>query len=225
MLLMKAAMSVPFRSFADRFEAGEHLADRLTDLGFHKHENIIVLALPRGGVPVASRVAKRLGAPLDVFIVRKLGVPGHQELAMGAVASGGAKVFNRSVIETLRIPPEVIDGAVRRENEEIRRREQVYRRGRPPLEITGRSVIVVDDGLATGSTMKAAVRAILSKEPKKVIAAVPVGSKATCAELAGEDIEVVCPLQPELFFAVGQWYADFTQTTDEEVQNLVVSSL
>jgi putative phosphoribosyl transferase len=179
------------------------------------------LALPRGGVPVASRVAKKFGAPLDVLIVRKLGVPGHQELAMGAVASGGLRVLNRSVVDALRIPLHVIDAVAQRETEEIRRRENVYRRGMPPIEISDRTVIVVDDGLATGSTMKAAVRAIASRGPKQVIVAVPVGSKTTCAELAEEGVPVVCILKPELFFAVGQWYQDFTQTTDEEVQKLI----
>jgi putative phosphoribosyl transferase len=180
--------------------------------------DVIVLGLPRGGVPVAAEVARRLGAPLDVFIVRKLGVPGHEELAMGALATGGVLVLNSEVVGELEIPQHAIDAAVASEAVELARREQAYRGGRPPLDVTGCTVILVDDGLATGSTMRAAVAGLRRRGPAKVVVAVPVAAVSTCESLAGEVDDIVCGHTPEPFLAVGLWYADFSQTTDEEVR-------
>jgi predicted phosphoribosyltransferase len=180
-----------------------------------------VLALPRGGVPVGAEVAKALGAPLDVFIVRKLGVPGHEELAMGAIASGGVRVLNRDVLGYARITPQQLDAVAAREERELARREAEYRGNRPPLDVRGRTVIIVDDGLATGSSMRAAVQALRAMEPKRVIVAVPVGAAQTCEEFRGIVDEIVCLRTPEPFEAVGLWYDDFTQTTDAEVHALL----
>lgn len=192
-----------------------HYSDRL---------DVIVLALPRGGVPVAFEVARALRVPLDVFIVRKLGVPGHEELAMGAIAGGGVRVINRAVVNPMQIPPDVVDQVAERELEELRRRETLYREDRPPLELRGRTVILVDDGLATGSTMRAAVAAVRQLQAARIVVAVPVASVETYAEFASEVDEVICPLTPENFHAVGQWYADFSQTSDEEVRELLAAS-
>jgi len=190
-------------------------------LAYANRSDIRVLALPRGGVPVAFEVAQALHAPLDVFIVRKLGVPGHEELAMGAMASGGALVLNTEVVEQLRIPQSAIDAAIQREAEELRRREMLYRNDRPLTELKSRIVILVDDGLATGSTMRAAIAAIRQHEASRIIVAVPVGAPDTVASLAKEADEIVCPLTPPRFQAVGQWYSHFEQTTDEEVRDLL----
>ena len=182
---------------------------------------LIVLALPRGGVPVASEVARALGAPLDVLLVRKLGVPQQPELAMGAIAAGGVRVLHQAVVDALGITPDVIDAVAAREGAELARREQAYRSGRPPLEIAGRTVVVVDDGLATGSTMRAAVAALRALQATRIVVAVPVGARETCRELAGEADEVVCVEAPALFQAVGQWYDDFSPTTDDEIRALL----
>lgn len=176
-----------------------------------------MLALPRGGVPVGAEVARHLGAPLDVMVVRKLGVPGHEELAMGALASGGALVVNEEVVGALGIPRSAIEAAAAREARELERREHAYRDDRPPAEVAGRIVILVDDGLATGSTMRAAVAALRRRGPKRLVVAVPVAAASTCEDLAGEVDEIVCGQTPEPFQAVGLWYEDFSQTTDEEV--------
>jgi putative phosphoribosyl transferase len=180
-----------------------------------------VLALPRGGVPVAYEVARALGAPLDVFLVRKLGLPGHRELAMGAIASGGVRVLNADVVAWYRIPDAIIDEAAREEQAELERRERVYREGRPAAELSGHLVLLIDDGLATGSTMRAAVQAVRARGPARIVVAVPVGAPDTCHELEQLADEVVCARAPERFTAVGQWYRDFSQTTDQEVRELL----
>ena len=205
--------------FRDRADAGRRLAARLT--AYAGRPDVLVLALPRGGVPVAFEVARRLGAPLDVFLVRKLGAPGREELAMGALAAGGVRVLNEEVVRNLAIPDHVIDEAAEREGRELARREHEYRDGRPPPDVRGRTVLLVDDGLATGSTMRAAVAALRRLGPARVVVAVPVGAAETCAELGAEADESVCALTPEPFHAVGLWYEDFTQTTDEEVRDLL----
>jgi len=188
---------------------------------YANRDDVIVLALPRGGVPVAFDVAHALHAPLDVFVVRKLGVPGHEELAMGAIASGRVLVVEPSVVEDLAIPMEVVLDVAAREEQERLRREREYRGDRPAPDVRGRTVILVDDGLATGSTMRAAVAALRKLEPAKIVVAVPVAVRSTCEELAEEVDEVVCARTPAPFYAVGEWYADFSQTTDEEVRDLL----
>ncbi|HYS55464.1 MAG TPA: phosphoribosyltransferase [Thermoanaerobaculia bacterium] len=206
--------------FRDRVEGGQLLGRELARrLG--KRDDLIVLALPRGGVPVGAEVAKALDASLDVFIVRKLGVPGHEELAMGAIASGGVRVINRDVLGWVPIPQKVIDQVAAREQEELERREREYRGSRPPLDVHNKTVIVVDDGLATGSTMRAAVAALRKMEPRSITVAVPVAATQTCGEFGDEGIDIVCLRTPEPFQAVGLWYDDFSQTTDEEVQELL----
>jgi predicted phosphoribosyltransferase len=205
--------------FTDRSEAGRVLAARLGR--YAGRDDVVVLALPRGGVPVGYEVARALGAPLDVFLVRKLGVPGHEELAMGAIASGGVRVLNEDVIRALGLPPEAIDAVAEMEQAEMARREQAYRDGRPFPNVRDRIVILVDDGLATGSTMRAAVAALRQMGPGWIVVAVPVGAADTCRDLRSEADEVVCARQPEPFFAVGAWYRDFSQTTDEEVRELL----
>lgn len=206
--------------FRDRVEAGQLLGRELAKrLG--TTADAVVLALPRGGVPVGAEVAKALNAPLDVFIVRKLGVPGHEELAMGAIASGGVRVLNRDVLDYARITQQQIDTVAAREERELSRREAEYRGNRPPLDVRGQTVIVVDDGLATGSTMRAAVQALRAMEPKRIIVAVPVGAAQTYEELRTIADEIVCLRTPEPFDAVGLWYDDFTQTTDAEVHELL----
>jgi putative phosphoribosyl transferase len=209
-------MEYPFRN---RTEAGRVLADELKR--YANRDDLIVLALPRGGVPVAFEVAHALHAPLDVFVVRKLGVPGHEELAMGAIASGGVLVIEPSVVEDLSIPMEVVLDVAAREEQERLRREREYRGDRPGPDVRGRTVILVDDGLATGSTMRAAVAALRKLQPAKIVVAVPVAVRSTCEELAEEVDEVVCARTPEPFYGVGEWYADFSQTTDEEVRDLL----
>lgn len=207
------------RLFADRKEAGRALAARLRK--YAGPNDVLVLALPRGGVPVAFEVAEALGAPFDLFLVRKLGTPGHRELAMGAIASGGVRVLNTDVVDWYGITPDAIDAVAREEQQELERRESAYREGRPPAEVEGRIVILVDDGLATGSSMRAAVHAVKQRNPSKVIVAVPVGAPDTCEDLATIADEVVCARTPQPFSAVGQWYLDFSQTTDEEVRQLL----
>ena len=201
--------------FADRREAGRELAKLLQ--GLRSAGDVVVLALPRGGVPVAYEIARELDAALDVFLVRKLGTPGHQELAMGAIASGGTRVINDEVVQALHIPQNVIDVVAEREQSELERREAAYRQGRPLTRLENRTVILVDDGLATGSTMKAAVQAVTQHKPARVVVAVPVGAPETCNALREFADEVICARTPSAFSAVGQWYRDFSQTTDEEV--------
>jgi predicted phosphoribosyltransferase len=207
------------KQFRDRAEAGRLLAEELKT--YANRKDVIVLGLPRGGVPVAYQVARSLNAPLDVFIVRKLGVPRHEELAMGALASGGVIVLNEKVVQYLRIPAEVIEPVVRKELQELERRERAYRGNRHPLDVRGRIAILVDDGLATGSTMRAAVQALKQQMPARVVVAVPTASSETCDQFKGEVDEIVCARTPEPFYAVGQWYEDFSQTTDEEVEALL----
>ena len=206
-------------AFANRRAAGKELA-RLLDR-YRSQNDVIVLALPRGGVPVAYEVARALDAPLDIFLVRKLGLPGHQELAMGAIASGGVRVLNSDVVEWYRVPETVIDAVAKAEQEELERRERTYRNYQAPLAPENRTVILVDDGLATGSTMKAAVQAIRMHHPARVIVAVPVGAADTCREFSSVADEIVCARAPEHFRAVGLWYQDFSQTSDDEVRELL----
>lgn len=207
------------RRYADRHDAGRHLARRLDK--YRARDDVLVLALPRGGVPVAWEVARALGAPMDVFVVRKLGVPGHEEYAMGAIASGGVRVLNEEAVEGLRIPQSVIEAVANREALELARREREYRGDRGMPEVRGKSVIVVDDGLATGATMLAAVKALRQMAPKEIVVAVPAGAPQTCNALREEADEVVCGIEPEPFTAVGAWYTDFSQTSDEEVRGLL----
>ena len=207
--------------FADRRQAGEALGHALER--YRGDPDAIVLALPRGGVPVAYEVARFLNAPLDVFIVRKLGMPGHEEFAMGAIASGGVMVMNPDLAD-LTLPPRMLDDVVARERAELERRERLYRGERPQLSLAGRVVILVDDGLATGSTMRAAATAVLQQHPKRVVVAVPVAAAQTCEALRAVVDEVVCGFTPEPFRAVGMWYDDFDQTTDDEVHALLAAA-
>ena len=207
------------RPFPDRHAAGRELAERLRK--YSGRDDVLVLALPRGGVPVAYEVAEALGAPLDLFLVRKLGTPGHRELAMGAIASGGVRVLNEEVVRWYGITPRDIEFVAEEEQRELERREAAYREGRPPVPVKGKIAILIDDGLATGSTMKAAVQAVKALGPTRVVVAVPVGARDTCAELSTIADEVACARMPEPFSAVGQWYLDFDQTTDEEVKELL----
>jgi len=210
------------RRFADRREAGRVLARMLE--GVSTDPDPVVLALPRGGVPVAREVAAHLGAPLEAFVVRKLGVPGHEELALGAVASGGALVLNQDVVRSLDLSTDVIEAVADRERQELARREREYRGDRPMPDVTGRCVILVDDGLATGASMRAAVAAARRLEPARLIVAVPVGAPSTCDELRREVDEVVCAITPSPFHAVGVWYDQFDQTTDDEVRALLADA-
>lgn len=205
--------------YRDRRHAGAELAARLHHL--EGRNDVVVLALPRGGVPVGYEVARAIGAPLDVFLVRKLGLPDHRELAMGAIASGGVRVLNDEVVSWYRVPQTAIEAVAREEQAELERREREYRAGRTVVPLQGRVVVLVDDGLATGSTMKAAVQAVRAHHPAKIVVAVPVGSPDTCQEFADISDEIVCARAPERFAAVGQWYRDFSQTTDEEVRDLL----
>ena len=203
------------KPFADRVDAGRKLADRL--VAYSGRRNVIVLGLPRGGVPVAFEVARALGAPLDIFLVRKLGAPGHAELAMGAIASGGVVVVHDDVVKALKISADVLLDEVEVQREELTRREAIYRGDRPPLDVNGKTVILIDDGMATGSSMRAAVAALRRQEPARIVVAVPVGAASTCTELQAIADECVCAIAPENFRAVGLWYDDFAQTLDEEV--------
>lgn len=205
--------------FRDRTQAGQLLAAQLA--AYANRPDVLVLALPRGGVPVAFEVARALHAPLDVMIVRKLGVPGYEELAMGAIASGGVHVLNDDVVRMLGISEEEIIRVAALEQQEVERRERLYRGDRPAYEIHGRTIILVDDGIATGATMRAVVDAVRQQQPARIVIAVPVAASSTCEEFAGEVDELVCVLGPEAFFAVGFWYEYFSQTTDEEVRDLL----
>lgn len=208
--------------YDDRRDAGRQLATALSN--YADRDDVVVLALPRGGVPVAMEVARALHAPLDAFLVRKLGVPGREELAMGAIASGGLQVVNEDVVRVLGIPAAIMDQVAARERSELDRRERTYRDGNPPADITGKVVIIVDDGLATGTTMRAAVLALRQRSPSRIVVAVPVGARETCTAIGQLADEVVCPQMPEQFSAVGLWYADFSQTSDEEVRSLLAEA-
>lgn len=205
--------------FLDRRDAGRRLAEKIA--GYSHRPDVLVLALPRGGVPVAYEVARALNAPLDVFVVRKLGVPGYEELAMGAVATGGVRVLNNEIVEALGIPAPMIDAVAARERQELARRERLYRGGRPPPDVRGRTVILVDDGLATGATMHAAIEALRQQGPASIVVAVPTASPDTCEEMKKKADVVICAITPEPFHAVGRWYQEFSQTTDEEVRELL----
>jgi predicted phosphoribosyltransferase len=205
--------------YGNRAEAGRALASALGK--YAGRSDLVVIGLPRGGVPVAYEVAQALGAPLDVFIVRKLGTPGQEELAMGAIATGGVRVLNQEVISALGIDRLEVNAVASRELAEITRREELYRGGRPRPDLRGRTVIVVDDGLATGSTMRAAVQALRQHAPREIVVAVPVGSVEACELLEQEADKLVCLVRPEFFLAVGAWFEDFTQTTDQEVKELL----
>lgn len=204
---------IPFRN---RRDAGKKLAQEL--LHYANRPDVIVLALPRGGVPVAYEVALALNVPMDVFIVRKLGLPGHEELAIGAIASGGIRVLNKDIIRALNIPEEVINRIAERELKELQRRERKYRGDRPTPEIRDHKVILVDDGLATGASMRAAVAALRAQHPKRIVVAVPTAAPEACEAFQNEVDEVVCAITPEPFVGVGLWYEDFSQTTDEGVR-------
>ena len=209
----------PSQVFQNRREAGRELAKRLEK--FRDGGDLVVLALPRGGVPVAFEVARALDAPLDIFLVRKLGLPGHPELAMGAIATGGVRVLNDDVVGWYGVPEAAIDEVARVEQIELERRERDYREGREPVSVRGRTVLLIDDGLATGSTMKAAVQAVRAQHPARIVVAVPVAAAETCHEFAEIVEEIVCVRTPEPFSAVGLWYRDFSQTTDDEVRELL----
>lgn len=208
--------------YTDRHDAGRKLAERLTE--YAGKANVLVLGLPRGGVPVAYEVAKALHAPLDAFIVRKLGVPGHEELAMGAIATGGVMQLNREVIDELKIPDEIMRTVSLRELQELARRESLYRGAKEPPEVAGKTVILVDDGLATGSTMRAAISALKKQGPARIVVAVPVAADQTCEQLRTEVDEVVCPYTLSQFYSVGLWYRDFSPTTDDMVRELLAGS-
>jgi putative phosphoribosyl transferase len=205
--------------FQDRSQAGRVLASRL--MKYARGPDTVVLALPRGGVPVAFEIGKELELPVDVFIVRKLGVPGHEELAMGAIASGGVRYINEDVTSELGITSDTIDAVSRIEEKEIERRERVYRSGRSPLDTQGKTVILVDDGLATGSTMLAAIAALRQRGPARIVVAVPAAARQTCTRIAREVDEIICLAMPDPFLAVGHWYHSFSQTTDDEVRDLL----
>jgi putative phosphoribosyl transferase len=214
-----ASILVMRRTFRDRQDAGVQLAAALAP--YANDPTVMVLGLPRGGVPVAYEVAKALHAPLDVFVVRKLGVPGHRELAMGAIATGGVRVLNEDVIESLQISAPIIDAVARHEQIELERQQRAYRGDVPFPNLAGRTVIIVDDGLATGSTMRAAVRALRQSGPARIVVAVPVGAAETCRSLRDEADAVVCATVPQDFHAVSLWYDEFSQTTDQEVRTLL----
>lgn len=205
--------------YANRRDAGQKLAQELKE--YKGHDRVIVLALPRGGVPVAYEVAQALDVPLDIFLVRKLGVPGQEELAMGAIASGGVRVLNREVIQALNIPGNVVHAAVEREQRELERREREYRNDLPRPVLQGKIVILIDDGLATGASMRAAVAGVRAQDPDKIIVAVPAGALETCQQFELYADEVICATTPQPFHGVGIWYDDFGQTSDEEVRDLL----
>jgi len=207
------------RAFRDRRDAGRKLAQRFDS--YIGKPDVLVLALPRGGVPVAYEVALHLGAPLDVLVVRKLGVPGHSELAMGAIASGEIQVVDQRIVNALGISREAFEAVERAERAELERRERAFRAGRPPLDVTGKTVVIVDDGLATGASMAAAIDAIRTRDPRRVVAAVPVAPPETCDALDERADEMICLTTPDRMYAVGAWYEDFTQTTDAEVRELL----
>ena len=210
--------------FKDRRDAGQFLARRLTK--YRNRDDVVVFGLPRGGVPVAYEVAKALNAPLDIFVVRKLGVPGFKEYAIGAIASGGIRVLNEALVSQLDIPLEVVDEVTAREFTELERQERLYRGARNSLDVTGKTVIIVDDGMATGSTMRAAISALRKRNPKKIVIAVPVGEREVCNSFKHEvDTVAICAMMPEPFNAVGVFYRNFPQTTDAEVQLLLRQAL
>lgn len=212
-------MEAPFR---DRADAGRQLAALLAE--YAGRADVLVLGLPRGGVPVAYEVARALRVPMDVFLVRKLGLPGHEELAMGAIASGGAYVINDDVVAALGIPAHIVAAVAAEQQRELERRERAYRDDRAPVEVGGRTVILVDDGLATGATMRAATAALRRRRPAAIVVAVPTAARETCDALRGEVDRVVCASTPEPFHAVGLWYEDFSQTTDEQVRALLAAA-
>ena len=214
-----ATDSSPNRPFADRREAGQVLASRLS--AYRGRRDAVVLALPRGGVPVAFEITEAIDAPLDIFVVRKLGMPGHPEYAIGAIASGGVRVLSEDVVRWYGIPDSAVEAVAASELAELERREREYREDRPLTDLRNRIVILVDDGLATGSTMRAAVQAVRAFEPAKVVVAVPVGAPSTCAAFTDVADETVCARTPDPFAAVGLWYRDFSQTSDEEVRRLL----
>ena len=205
--------------FRDRSEAGRVLAQQLTE--YAGRDDVIVLALPRGGIPVGYEVAKALGAPLEVFVARKLGVPGHQELAMGAIASGGSAVLDQGLVRRLGVTQAQLDRAVADETRELERREQAYRGDREAPDLRGKTVILVDDGLATGATMRAAALAVRDQQPARIVVAVPVAAEETCDQFRDVVDDVICAVTPKPFYAVGMWYEDFDQTTDDEVRELL----
>jgi putative phosphoribosyl transferase len=205
--------------FRDRRDAGRQLAEKLS--AYANRPDVLVLGLPRGGVPVAYEVAKVLNAPLDVFLVRKLGVPGREELAMGAIASGSVRVLNKNVVQSLRLSDQTIEAVAAAEQRTLVRRERVYRGDRPRLAVRDQTIILVDDGLATGATMRAAVVALRQQQPRRIVVAVPVAALETCDEFRAEVDDIVCAITPPLFYAVGLWYQDFSQTSDEEVRALL----
>jgi putative phosphoribosyl transferase len=205
--------------FQDRRDAGRKLAPKLTK--YANQPDVVVLGLPRGGVPVAYEVAKALNAPLDIFLVRKLGVPGHEELAMGAIASGGVRVLNETVVRAFQMPESTIDAVAYEEQQELERRERIYRNGCPALDLANRTAILVDDGLATGASMAAAVTGLRAHHPAYIVVAVPTAAPETCESFETIADDIVCAETPKLFLGVGMWYADFSQTTDEEVRELL----
>jgi putative phosphoribosyl transferase len=205
--------------FKDRRDAGRKLAQELS--AYAGHSDVIVLALPRGGVPVAYEVARALNTPLDIFIVRKLGFPGHEELAIGAIASGGVRVLNEDIVQGLKVSQNIIDLVTRQELQELERRERAYRGDRPGPDVRGHTVILIDDGLATGASMRAAVAALRLQNPARIVIAVPTAARETCEALRPEVDEIICAMTPEPFYGVGRWYENFSQTTDEEVRLLL----
>ncbi|MFT3893037.1 MAG: phosphoribosyltransferase [Anaerolineales bacterium] len=208
--------------FYDRKDAGQKLAEKL--LEYANREDVVVLALPRGGVPVAYEVAQALNAPLDIFLVRKMGLPGHEELAMGAIASGGARVINKDVLRMFSVPEGLIEAVARRELKELERREHLYRGDRPMVDVQNRTVILIDDGLATGASMHAAIKGLRNQHPARIVVAVPTGAEETCKAFEHEVDEIICATTPEPFYGVSKWYENFSQTSDEEVQSLLVAS-
>ena len=206
-------------TFIDRADAGRRLAEKLS--GYRNRPDVVVLGIPRGGVPVALEVAKRLSAPLDIFLLRKLGVPGHEELAFGAIASGGVRLLDQEVISGLRISNEDIEHVTSAELEELKRREKAYRGERPALNVKGKTVIVVDDGIATGSSIRAGIQALRQLQPARIVVAAPVAPIGTYNQLRNETDEVICVLMPQSFYAIGQFYEDFSQVSDEVVLALL----
>ena len=205
--------------FTDRRDAGRKLAKKLS--AYANRSDVVVLALPRGGVPVAYEVARALNAPLDIFTVRKLGLPGHEELAMGAIATGGARVINQDVVRTFNVPQGMIEAVARQELKELERRERVFRGNHPMSEIHNKTVILIDDGLATGASMHAAILGLRAREPARIVGAVPTAALETCEAFQQKVDEMICATTPEPFYGVSRWYEDFSQTTDEEVQALL----
>jgi putative phosphoribosyl transferase len=209
------------KPFKDRNQAGALLAERLVALGYDRQPKLLVFGLPRGGVPVAFQVARRLGAPLDVWVVRKLGTPGHEELAMGAIASGGGRVLNQEIVDSLQVSADTLAAVEQQQQAELQRRERLYRGNRPFPDLKGKTVLLVDDGLATGATMKAAIAAARQHHPARLVVAVPVAPPDTVAQIQALVDEVVCLETPAFFQAVGLWYEHFPQTSDEEVLALL----